>query len=205
MATGTILWHGNFKINTEKRGLNFKFHMAEKTEAEARTGAEAIAARYKHLLPLDASIFFATLQKDDTKKDSRFLDGAVGDGSHVEPEPAEPPSVYDFPTTSILVRFEHADGASVTRKIGPVPDYVVADGSIVSSISNVTTFPVAAPAAFVAGDSYAVTFNALMKELLFYTHYVKSGHAPGGEYTYFPWTKAFVLRVGQKKGGRVFV
>jgi len=33
---------------------------------------------------------------------------------------------------------------------------------------------------------------------------VKSGHAPGGTYTYFSWQNAYVIRAGVKKGGRVF-
>lgn len=206
MATGTgILWHLNLKVNTPKRGLNMKFHMAEVTEATARTQAIALCARLKHLLPTDAEIFFATISKDDHKKDSRFVPEALGAGSHIVAGVSPPPSVYDFPTTSLMVRMEHADGSSVTRKIGPLPDDIVDDGEIILAVSNVTTVPVAAPAAWAGGDLWAATFNNFMKELMLFTHHVQSGHAPGGPYTYFAWTSMFALRIGQKKGGRVFI
>lgn len=206
MATGTgILWHLNVKINTPQRGFQMKWHMAEVAESVARSNAIALCNRFKHLMPTDAEIFFATIAKDDNPRDSRFVPEALGAGSHITPGSTPPPSVYDYPTTSLLVRAEHAAGSSVTRKLGPLPDDIVTDGEVIAAITNVTTMPVAAPAAWASGDLWATTMNNFLKEIMLFTQHVKSGHAPGGPYTYFPWTAMFPLRVGEKKGGRVFI
>lgn len=206
MAAGVQpLWHVNFKINTKQRGLNTKFHIAGGSEAEAKTKANELATRLRWIMPTDANIFFATLSKDNHKKDSRFLKDALGAG--LSPEAAETPadSVYDWPTTSLLIRMEHEDGASVTRKIGPLVDVKVEEGDLLAAVLPQEGMPGAPPAATIAGDTYAVKLNKLMQIIMLNTDHVVAGHAPGGDYVTFKWTSAFALRIGQKKGGRVFV
>lgn len=206
MAAGVQpLWHVNFKINTLQRGLNSKFHIAGGSESEARAKAIEIAIRLRWIMPTDARIFFATMSKDNHKKDSRFIPDALGPG--LSPEASEDPadSVYDWPTTSLLVRFEHEDGGSVTRKLGPLVDVKVEEGDLLAAVAAVVGMPGAPPAATVAGDAYAVKINKLMQTLMLNTDHVISGHAPGGDYVTFKWTSAFALRIGQKKGGRVFI
>jgi hypothetical protein len=199
------LWHLNLKINHGRRGLNCKFHVAGGTETEVRTKAIEIATRYKWIMPTSSEIVFATISKDNTKKDSRLVPGCLGPG--LSPEAVEVPadSVPDLPTTSLLIRMEHEDGGSVTRKIGPVIDVFVADAEAVAAIADVTSMPLVLPPASAAADAYALRVNKLMQVLVMNTNHVVSGHAPGGEYTTFLWTAAYFIRVGQKKGGRVFI
>src|SRR5204863_10172608 len=102
------------------------------------------------------------------------------------------------------IRFETEDGGEVTRKIGPILDVFVEDAEAVAAITDVVGVPVAAPAASIAGDTYAARVNKLMQTLVRDTAHVVSGHAPGGEYKTFAWQNAYFMRVGQKKGGRVF-
>ncbi len=206
MAAGVQpLWHVNFKINTKQRGLNTKFHIAGGTETEVKAKANEIATRLRWIMPTDAEIFFATLSKDNHKKDSRFLKDALGAG--LSPEAAETPadSVYDWPTTSLLVRMEHEDGSSVTRKLAPLVDVKIEEGALLAAVDPVIGMPGALPAATLAADTYAVKLNKLMQVLVLNTDHVVSGHAPGGDYVTFRWTSAFAIRIGQKKGGRVFV
>jgi hypothetical protein len=206
MAIGAQpLWHINFKINHGRRGLNFKSHIAGGTESEVRAKAVELATRLKWIMPTSARIVFASLSKDNTKKDSRLVPGALGLG--LSPEGVETPadSVPDLPTTSLLIRMEHEDGGSVTRKLAPIIDVFVEDAEAVAAIADVTAMPGALPAASAAADSYAVRVNKLMQVLMMNTNHVVSGHAPGGEYTTFLWTSAYFIRVGQKKGGRIFV
>lgn len=205
MATGSAgsLYHINFKINSARKGYNLKFHVANSNEAGAKTVAEDIAGRLKKLMPSDAEIFFCTISNDNTKRDSRFIRGALGAGGHVLPGVSPPPSTYDFPSTAILIRLEHEDGGSVTRKINPIPDDVLESEALLDSISDVVGIP-ATIGAVGSGANWYENFNLLMKSIVKFTHHVKSGHAPGGEYTYFNWANAYVLRAGVKKGGRVF-
>lgn len=199
------LWHFNLKINHGRRGLNFKSHIAGGTEAEVKVKAIELATRYKWIMPTTAEIVFANISMDNTKKDSRLVPGALGFG--LSPEAAEDPadSAPDLPTTSLLIRMEHADGGSVTRKIGPIIDVFVEDALEADDIADVTAMPGALPAVSAAADAYKVRVNKLMQVLMLNTNHVVSGHAPGGEYQTFLWTAAYFMRVGQKKGGRIFV
>jgi len=196
------LWHLNFKINAIGRGFNTKFHIADKAEADALTAANDIATRLKILLPTDAEIFYATISRDNTKKDSRFLASALGQGTFLL-DPEDEGSSYDNAGTAILVRFEHTSGGSVTRKFCPIPDGVVTGGQPTSPITAITTAPVAAPAASSGADTWFVNFNKFMGAVCFYTHHLVSGHQPGGGYEYFGLNRAYVLRTGKKKGGPV--
>lgn len=205
MATGTgTLWHANFKINTDEHGFNFKVHMAEIDEATAKSRAIDLAGRIKKLIPSDASIYYATISKDNTKKDSRYLKDAIGPGEYVLPGVDPDPSTYDYSKVALLIRLEHADGSSVTRKFNPIPDNFITDGALLSSITAVEGMPGGALPAVGAGATWYEEFTNFMKALVKNTHHVVAGHAPGGEYTYYEWVNAFVLRVGDKKGGRVF-
>jgi hypothetical protein len=206
MAAGAQpLWHLNFKINHGRRGLNSKFHIAGGTEAEVKVKAIEISTRLRWIMPTTAEIAFAAISKDNTKKDSRLVPGALGNG--LSPEASETPaeSVPDLATTCLLIRMEHEDGGEVTRKIGPVLDVFVENAEAVAAITDVVGVPVAAPAASIAGDTYAARVNKLMRTLVMLTSHVVSGHAPGGDYTTFIWQNAYFMRVGQKKGGRVFI
>lgn len=205
MAVGAQpLWHVNLKINHGRRGLNSKFHIAGGTESEVKAKAIEVATRLKWIMPTSAEIAFATISKDNTKKDSRFIPGALGKG--LSPEAAEDPadSVPDLATTCLLIRMEHDDGGEVTRKIGPILDEFVEDAEAVAAITSVVGIPGAAPAASTALDTYQLRVNKLMQILVLNTAHVVSGHAPGGEYQTFVWQNAYFVRVGQKKGGRVF-
>jgi hypothetical protein len=206
MAEGAQpLWHVNFKINHGRRGLNSKFHIAGGVEADVKVKAINIATRLRWIMPTSAEIAFASISKDNTKKDSRLIPGALGNG--LSPEAAETPasSVPDLATTCLLIRMEHEDGGEVTRKIGPILDVFVEDAEAVAAITDVVGVPVADPAASAAGDTYQQRVNKLMQVLVRETAHVVSGHAPGGVYQTFAWQNAYFMRVGQKKGGRVFV
>lgn len=197
------LWHANLKINARSRGFQFKYHLCDMSEADARTKATDIAQRFRKLMPTDSNIFFATIGKDGRPKDSRFLPDAVGDGEYAPGGPPPVPAKMDYSKTAVLVRFEHADGGSVTRKINPIPDGIITAGDIVPAIVDVVGVP-AAPAAPGAAD-WETEFENLMKAFVLNTHHVYSNHAPGGAYQYTTWVNAYVLRVGDKKGGRDFI
>jgi len=205
MAAGVgTLWSLNIKINSERKGFNEKFWLAEKTEAEAKTAALAICAQRKKLLPSNASIFFATISKNDTNRDSRFLSTALGDGSYVSAGVDPDPSVYDYANTALLVRCENTNGTSITRKFVCIPDEIVTDGALVSSITPITSTPVAEPAADAVDATWYAKFNRMLGLLAFYTSHVQGGHLPGGPYTYFAFNAMYAMRIGQKKGARVF-
>lgn len=211
MAQGTntdpnFLWHGNVKINTDTMGFNFKFHVAEKPEADAKIALLKLAALQLLLMPGNSEIVYATVSKDNTAKDSRAVRGALGVGAYVTAAGPPPvPALYNRPDDALLIRFEHLGGGSVTRKIGPLPDTLVVGGNMSITIADVDAPVVAAPAEAAPGDAWEVLCNKFMKAFMFYTQHLQSGHQPGTGYTYFPWTAAYVLRVGRKKGGRVLV
>lgn len=198
------LWHANFKINTEKKGFNLKFNIADKVEADAKVAALDLAGRVKALLTEDAEIFYATLSRDDHKKDSRYLHTAIGAGTYNIVAPPGDPTTYDNAPTALLFRLEMTDGSEVTRKFAPLPDPAVLGGNLVAAIAPIIGTPGAAPAAPAGGDTFAERFNKFMGAVLFYTHAIESGHTPGGVYNYQAYINAFALRVGVKKGGRVF-
>lgn len=199
-----VLWHGLLKINTDDRGFNFKFHIAEATEANAIIAANDIAGRFKGLIPMDAEIFYGVLSKDNTFKDGLFLPSALGAGTYAGAD-VEVPTVYDNARTCVEIRMETTENQPVVRKFAPVPDDVIAGGLVTTGVAPVTGVQVAAPGAAAGGNHWLADFNLFMKSLMFYTHHVKSGHAPGGAYTYHQWKNSYVTRVGVKRGGRVFI
>ena len=201
-----LLWHGNIKINTDTMGFNFKFHVAEKPEADAISALGALSALMKKLMPVNSEITYATVAKDNHAKDSRFSRAAIGVGAFGMD--ATPPAgeEYNRPDDCLLIRFEHSGGASVTRKLGPVPDSIIAGGAIDGTFPTDVTAPVVvSPTAWVTLDTYPAMVTKFMQAFMFYTNHLQSGHSPGGPYVYESWTAAYVLRVGRKKGGRVLV
>jgi hypothetical protein len=202
-AAGT-LWSANFKINSTERGFNLKFWFANSSEAAAKTGANDLAARIKLLMPVDCEIFYATVNNDNGVRDSRFLKDALGAGAYVTPGGGSPPPTKtDFSRTSFLFRMEHTEGGSVTRKFSCIPDEVVSAGALTVALPSVTTLPVGSVPAPGAAD-WVTEFLNFMKALGNNTQAVQSGHTPGGAYKYAQWSSIFGLRIGDKKGGRLF-
>lgn len=204
MPDPTTLWKANLKINTDERGFTFGFHIVNASEALARTAANDIAQRYLALMPKSAEIFFATISKWDSARDSRFLPDAIGPGTYEED--AGPPilSDYDLARTSILIRLEHSGGGSVTRKMCPVPDSIIYGGQTVDTIEPVIGLAPPAAAAGAAANWHA-EFTNFMQALVYSTVHIASGGAPGGPYTSTPYANAFAIRAGVKRGGRVFI
>ena len=199
------LWKMTLKINTDDRGFTESFYLADKTEADAKTGALDIAGRIKGVLPTDAEIFLATLSKDGPSRDGLFLHTALGAGTYGTLLAVPAPSFVDQARTHLYLRMENSLNQPVTRKMGPVPDLIVTAGDVTASIPSVVGAVLAAPAVDVATDVYADRFEKLIKSIMFYTCHLKAGHTPGGGYTYETWKNAHVVRVGQKKGGHVFI
>lgn len=204
MPDPVTLWKANLKINTDERGFTFGFHVINASETAARASANDIAARYRALMPLSAEIFFATISKWDSKRDSRFLPDAIGPGEYTEDEGPPVVSDYDIARTSILIRLEHDGGGSVTRKFCPIPDSIVNGGHNVDAIVNVlgTAPPAAAPG---AGANWEAEFTNFMQALVYSTTHIESGGSPGGPYTSRAYVNAFAIRAGVKRGGRVFI
>jgi hypothetical protein len=205
MATGVggTLFHANYKINTDFRGYNLKFHIANSNQTAAKVVGNLIASYLKVIMPTDAEIMFATVSNDNHKRDSAFLRDSIGAGTYIDGGVDPPPSVYDFPSVAVKLRLEHDDGSSVTRKINPIPDAIVTDERFLEAIADVVAMPGTIAAAGTGADWYA-NFNLLMQVIVKWTQHVQAGHSPGGDYTYFPWNAAYVLSTTVKKGGRVF-
>lgn len=198
------LWKLNFKMNTPTRGFNLGFHIAEKAEADAISAGVKIAKHLKAILPGSVEIVFATVSKDGTKKDSRFIRGATGPGLFVNAAPPTP-TTYDFSQTALLVRLEHSDGASVSMKFGPIPDDVITDELVVDALADVVNFAGPEPVDPAVFTVWKDNYLTLMQVLIGRTNFVKADHLPGKTYEYFSWQSAFALRVVRKKGGRVFI
>lgn len=196
------LWKLNFKINTEHRGFNLGFHIAEKNEADAKAAGIKIAKHLKGVLPTSAAIVFATVSKDNAVKDSRFIRDALGEGQFILAGPVN--TTYDFSQTSLLVRLEHAGGSLVPMKLGPLPDTVVTDEAIVDALDDVADFSGPEPADPAVFTVWADNYKSLMQVIIMRTAFVKADHLPGLAYTWFAWTSAFPIRIARKKGGRVF-
>lgn len=202
-AAGT-LFHLNFKINTQERGFNLKFHMVGADYAAVTPNALILASYLRNVMPADSEVFYATVSNDNTKRDSRFLRPALGIG--LVPAVVGPPaipSVYDMPETAVLVRLENTEGDEVSRKINPIPDVQVSDAIFANAITEVVGTP-AVPAVAGAPGAWAADFNKLLIAIVSITCYVKKNHAPGGAFSWAPWLNAYVLRTALKKGGRVF-
>lgn len=198
------LWDFHLQINSARKGFNLRWAFVGADLTGIMTPATRIAGRLLNLMPTDAEIFFARLSNNNSAKDSRFVRAAVGPGGHIGPGVDPPATVYDMPQAHVLVRFEDTEGAEVSRKIGPIPDYVVEDEELMATITDVVGTPVGALGAVGSGADWYANFNLLMKDIVQNTVHVKSGHAPGGAFSYAPWQNAYVMRTCIKKGGRIF-
>lgn len=204
-GSGVGLWHINFKINTPDRGFQDKFHVAEMSQGAVLSIAADLALRIRYMMPPDSEIFYATISKDDHKKDSRFVRDALGVGLlQVTGTPAVD-TTYDFARTAMLIRFEHAGGSSISRKFAPIADEYTEEGDLTDPPDDIIGIPGALPAAPTVTTAFKTNLEGLMGAIMKQTHHVQSNHVPGGAYTYFAWENAFYLRVASKKGGRVFI
>lgn len=198
------LFHLNLKVNTWQRGFNFKFHLKGADYAAVMPGCIGIADRMKGIMPTDSEIFYAAVSMDNSNRESKFVRDALGDGKFAQtgdPLPAKP---FDNSRSGLLVRFEISDGLWVSRVFNPIPDEVMTDGDLVNAITDITAPVIAAPAAYAGADTYAQAWTKFLQAVMFWSVFVKAGHPPGGAYRSSPWSAAYVLRQGVKKGGRVF-
>lgn len=203
-AAGT-LFSSNFKINTDRRGFQLKFWHKGTDYTVPFGQANGIAARLLAVMPTDAEIVYATLSNNDHRKDSRFLRAALGVGTYVSPGESPPPSVYDMPQVSVLVRFEDTEGGQVPRKFGPIPDEVVADEHFLDNIADITDGGAGSTGAPGSGADWYENMALLIGYCAANSIHVQGGHAPGAAYKWAAWTSAFPLRTCVKKGGRVFI
>jgi len=198
------LWHLNYKINTDFRGFNFKLHVRGANEAAARAIAIRLGLRMLNVLPLDAEIVMATLNKDDSDRDSRMVPDVFGPGLYVAPSPATPPSVFDNSRTCLNFRLEHSAGSGITRKWAPLPDVPVSAQALTTAIAGmqgIAAGPTDAPG---AAASWFLEMKNFIQDIAFSTQAIKSGHAPGGPFKYATFVNAYVMRVDVKRGARVF-
>lgn len=212
MATGVdaglagTLFHMNLKINCQGRGYQTKLHLVGADYAAVVPNAVKVASALRLCLPQDASVFYATISRDNTKKDSKYLKGALGNGLYTGVVATPPvPTKANEGWDALLVRFENEDGGYLPMKIGPVPDAIIDGGTVVPSITDLDAPFTAADPAAADGTDYAIAFTNLMKFILKYCYHVRSGHAPGGVFTYWGLTAAYVIDTSKKKGGRSFV
>ena len=197
------LWNLNFKFNTDQNSFNMKFHLAEKTEAQARAIGIDLSARLKCVMPQDCDIFDAIMSKENTVKDGRYIPEAIGPGLFISLL-VPPKSTYDFAKTALLVRFEHAGGSSVTTKFSMLPDEKVDEARLVLPITPTVGTPLALPAAPLAADPWELTFANLLAAITMQCQNVNANRVPAAPYTYFQYQNAYPIRIGAKKGGRVF-
>jgi hypothetical protein len=202
----TFLWKLNLKINGPVKGFNFKLWLNALTPALAVVAGNDIAGRVKYLLPQDSEIFTATISKDDHKRDSLMLETAAGPGLYNVASSGGSLSSCDTDEAALLIRFEHRDGSSDTKKFCPIPDNCITKRALVSAFALNSSYaiPIANPAVPSDITAWVTNFGGLIQSILFNSVHVSSGHTPGGPYNYALWTKAIPLRVGRKKGGRAF-
>lgn len=200
------LWKLNVKINGPVKGFNFKLWLQGKTAADAVLAGNDICSRIRYILPGDSEVFAATVSKDDSRKDSLFLETAPGPGLYNVASSGGSASSCDADETAIMVRFENADGTSDTKKFCPIADNIITKRAIITAFALPVSWlkPVAAPAAPADISAWVTNFGGLMGAILYYASHVYSGHTSGGPYTYCNFLKAIPLRVGRKKGGRAF-
>lgn len=204
MAAGVgTLWHGIYKINSESRSFNFKVHFAEIDEAAARDRADKIGKYLKYLMPTSCEMFFASVNKDNTAPDSRFIAGAVGPGLYGTLATPAVETDVDASQTALKIRFEHSEGGVLTRKLCPLPDTVVTGDKLTTPVVGIVAPVVGAIPAPGAGADWFAELTNFLKYLCVNTHHVKGGHAPGGNYTYFNWAAIIPTKIGKKKGGSV--
>lgn len=197
------LWHLHFKINTDERSFQCGFHVAQSTQANAKAVGLKLATFIKALLTTDCEIFYASMSRDDHARDSRYLQAGIGIGTFEAA--ATPPGLVNYSRDCQLFKLEDADGNAVTMKFAPMPDSQVVGGKFKVVPTAVVGTPVALPADPAPGDAYELIANGFYKAITFGTHHVKVGHAPGGVYSYQTWLNCYPLRIGSKKGGRVFI
>lgn len=194
------------KINTPDGGLNWVLHLANTTEADALTRAEAIVTRYKAILPSTCEIKHCTISRSNTHKDSRIIKGVLGDGLYGQGGVDPDPTTYNKFDDVLLVRMEDEEGQGITLKIGPVPDTIISNGEVIDPIDSVTDMAPAVAAAGAQPVTYKTEFKNLMHLIGKYCHRVKAAtNNPGGLYEYFAFQRAHVVGVSKKKGGRIFV
>lgn len=198
------LFHLNLKINTNEKGFPLKFHLKGADYAAVVPNALLVAQYLRHTLPMDADIFYATVTRDNSARDSRLLRGAIGAGTFEEAAgPPITPANYNRPEDASLVRFENTEGQNITYKIPCIPDIIVNDAALQGgAVADVVGMPgvLAAPA---AGLDWFLNFNLFMKSVVKYCIYVKSSHGPGAAFDFAQFENAYFLRTGVKKGGRV--
>ena len=196
------LFQCSYKFNANVKSTSLKLYFAGTDLLTAKTKAVAISAYMKAIMPVDCHIVGCVLSNNNTKKDGKLVKAAVGPGSYVLPGTTPPPSGVNRDMDAVLMRFESDDGI-VPLKFAPIPDNVVAGNILAAAVADCDPMPTVAPASAGTGADWYANFTLLMKAIGFYSHHVKSGHAPGGAYTYYPWTAAFVTGVSGKKGARL--
>lgn len=206
MPDSTTLWKGNLKINTDERGFNFKFFINNATEATARGDAADIGKRYKAIMPPTGQVFYASLHRLGSERDSRYLHEAVGFGTY-DPEetPTDLPSDYDFSRTAVGIRLETAEGDFVLRKVCPIPDEIIFGSTIIDQFNPITSPPADPATAPGAAVDWKTELENLVKKLMLKTVHIKTKKGPDGLPVVRSWQRGMLLRVGQKKGGRVFI
>jgi len=192
-----------YKINANYHGFNFKAGFANIDVATAVQRATTLASYLKALMPTDSEIFYASVSSNNTKRDGKYVPSALGAGSYGGGGGPPAPTHPDFDRACVEIRLESDDGF-VIRKVCPIPDEVVTQSELVQAVAPVLVKPAVPPLAPDTGVTWYDKFNLLMQALVYYTHHIKSGAAPGGPFTYFDWTAAYVTKVGTKKGARIF-
>lgn len=200
----TGLWVANYKLNGPHRGFNLKFNLAEKTESEAKTIATDLGKKIRAILPGDCEIFYATISKTDTRRDSRYIPDCVGGGQSLISAGPDVPTECNHERDSLRVRFESAGPQPVTRLFPMIPDTEVEGQELANAITAVTEMPPSNPTVPVAFIDWAANFNTLLKTIVYSTHHVKTPATPGGVYTYYAWNAAYPGALSTKKGGRDF-
>jgi len=204
MAAGLpgTLFHASYRFNCNKRSTSTKIHFAGLDLATARLRAVLIADYFKPIMPVDCNIVSCILSNDNSRKDGKLIRGAAGPGEFVSPGVAPPPTQVNRDMDAIQLRLESDDG-NVSLKIAPIPDEIFEGDDFASAIGDVDPVGIVAPAAAGSGANFYANFELLMEAISFYSHHVKSGHAPGGAYTYFPYTACFALKPSGKRGARL--
>lgn len=199
------LWEFVTKINADTRSFNLKLHLVGTDPVGVLLPkCVALAGYLKKILPTDCEIFYATLNNNNSTRDSRFVRAAQGRGQYVLPGVDPPDSVFDFQRTHLLLRLENVEGQSMPLKVGPIPDNVLTDDQTVAAITDVVGTPAGPLGAIGSGADWYANFNLLMQAIVFHCKYVKTGHPPGGPFQYAAFSNAFVLRPSAKRGGRIF-
>lgn len=205
IQTGTgDLWYLRYNINTETRGFNLKFHIVGTDETAIMAHGSRIAGHIKSILPTDAEIFYACYGKVGAPRDAGFLEGAPGVGTYQIAGTPPVDSKYDYSKTAVLVRLENTVRRAVNLKFAPIPDDICTEGALGANVPAVKGTPTGAIPTTPTTDNWYNRFNLFLQYIVQNTHYVQSKRNANGSYNYDNWKNAYVSRVGDKKGGRVF-